>query len=119
MKQILIFLLLTVSAYAGTYSRVKTKLENYIQTQGYTYAQIKTITKPQMETWLNANYPKANIRVVWAALQEIIYEADKQRIQSFLTNIVNTIKTYYPDATATFDAKSGSINITLTPREEL
>jgi hypothetical protein len=102
MKKLLAIFLISVSitslCHANTHDIVKAKLTDYISAQKMTLAQIKGFTETQVTNWSRNNYPKVDPKIVWNELQEIIRDKDKERIDSFVGNVLNTIKTYYPNA---------------------
>lgn len=103
----------TLVGYAGTFQRVKTKLDTYITNQGLTIAQLKSFTEPQVTAWLANKYPHANNRVVWVALQQIIEEREATRVDNFMSGVMTTIRTQYLNAEYMFDGNV--ITITLEP----
>lgn len=77
MKKIVLLCLAMYSVcYAGTYDRVKTKLNTYITNKGYTLTQLKAFTDTQITNWLNNHYPQVDKQIVKQALAEIIKDRE-------------------------------------------
>ena len=97
--------------FCNSYDTIKAKLESYITTQNYTFAQLKAVTPAQMQTWLNNNHPNANKEFVWQVFQSIVAEREQARIQTFLAGLLTDIKVHYPNATIKVENKTITIQL--------
>ena len=110
---LIVWLLPSFYVNAGTFDRIKTKLNTYIDENNLTLVQLRAFTDQQIINWLNNNYPKTNKRAVKIALAEIILEKEIALVSQYMGSEIETIRNQYPEASWKYNPQTKVITIKL------